>query len=187
MLHKNIVRVTQTLFKNKQDAVCLRPQESVAVIPWLLRCSGLYPPDDSALKIVTALEEEWSTYEQQDATELGSIPPSYCRPGGMFKYRSGDRLLLQGFRGFPQSHHANSGIVSQIRPRPLPSHILSSLLFTNTPGMRCFIYIFNVVKYAVNQWFPNWSIPSPGGRWDYLVGRWRWAFPIALFPYLRLK
>jgi hypothetical protein len=45
----------------------------------------------------------------------------------------------------------------------------------------------NVVKYAVNQRFPNWAVPSPGGRWDYIVGRWKWAFPIALFANLRLK
>ena len=31
--------------------------------------------------------------------------------------------------------------------------------------------VSRVLLYCVEQWFPKWAIPPPGGRWDYRSGR----------------
>jgi hypothetical protein len=49
-----------------------------------------------------------------------------------------------------------------------------------------FVRIVMKLLKELEQWFPKWAVPSPGGRWDYLRGRWRWAPPSELFAYLRL-
>jgi hypothetical protein len=52
--------------------------------------------------------------------QLGSTL-AWCPEGPGFKYRLGDRLSCEAFRGYPQTLQANAGIVPIIRPRPLPS------------------------------------------------------------------
>jgi hypothetical protein len=58
-------------------------------------------------------------------SRMVSAPASYSGGPGFKQARRWD-ILTEGLRGFPRSLQANAGIVPQIKPRPLPSMILSN-------------------------------------------------------------
>jgi hypothetical protein len=70
--------------------------------------------------------------------------------------------------------------------RDTPTLFCRAAAFLSKKRLR-FIYVpHHWFPLRVGHWFPKWAVPPPGGRWDYLGGRWRWAPPSALFVYLRL-